>query len=1524
MAENSKHKKATRISKLEEATIIQAGNDLIASDSEQSESEDEQITAVNEMDQVRRAQNLQFQALLATRAKEDSVTQAKHVESTWERLDEELTIASLVSKKDSGEDTLDPRSYQIELFERAKNRNIIAVLDTGSGKTLIAVLLLKHTLQQELIDRAHGKQHKIAIFLVDSVTLVFQQAAVLRNNLDQEVGHFFGAMGPDLWDAETWQKHFAKNMVIVCTADIVHQALLNAFVKMDQINLLIFDEAHHTKKEHPYARIIRDSYFKTEPLSRPKIFGMTASPIDAKVNIAEAASHLELLLDSQIATTSKISALREVVRRPREEVWTYTKLKEPFETQLFQRMREPFGAIKILSPVFGFALNASSELGRWCADQTWAIALADDVMPKLYGFMTKGPDGDSNLAVKIEKDLEQVKNACEAVKDHHFGDPMEPEQLSSKVQALLQILKHHFGRSKDCKCIVFTERRNTAKILLLLCEKLGIPNLRPGVLVGVRNSDLTGTTTFRQQFLALVKFRKGEVNCLFATSVAEEGLDIPDCNVVIRFNLYETLIQYIQSRGRARHINSTYIHLLEEGNSAQTKRIQDVQQSEFLTLYKKNMMQAFCRALPGDRLLHDDEKELERLLGKDGGKRVYVIPSTGAKLTYKHATHVLARYAESLQYEKDSSAQVSYFTRPVAGMFVCEVILPEKSPIRGLVGLPETSKLLAKQTVAFDACLLLRKQKLLDDNFRSIYHKRLPAMRNAKLAIVSKKTNQYTMICKPSIWNENQGNVPEKLYGMVFKFIPLEKLDRERRSIALLTRVKLPTIPKFPLYLENDKEIIIESIVFDSTVAVHATDLTHLSQFNVAAFRDVFHKTFDATAEQFPYWLAPIRSEAQLDSSSVLLRDVIDWETLREINDNDELKWSKDMDPGFLLDRFLYDGWDGKKRYFPLSVDTSLRPSDPPPPDMPHRKWTKDILNYSLSLSKNSRVKFLENADWEQPVLQAECVCLRRNFLDRATEAERTETTRCVICPQPLTISAIPVPTVTSILAFPAIMNRLQSYLIVLEGCEHLGLKIRTDYALEAFTKDSDNTEEHRSLQVHVQRGMGKNYERLEFLGDCFLKMATSITLFCQYPDDDEYDYHVNRMCLICNKNLFNSAIKLNLFNYIRSRGFSRHNWYPPGLELLHGRNFAKNLAAESTHSLGEKTIADVCEALIAACLLSGGKENRFDTAVQSVTIFVDSENHKATCWKDYINSYVKPSYQVKCSDGFEADLANKIFAKLNYRFKYPALLRSAFTHPSYPSAWAKVPCYQRLEFLGDSLLDMVCVEYLFERFPDKDPQWLTEHKMAMVSNKFLGALAVKLGFHRHLQHFSNPIQTSVTQYAEDLQLAEEEGNGAMDYWLATKDSPKCLPDMVEAFLAAIFVDSGFNYTVIEYFFKKHIKPYFVDISLYDSFANKHPTTYLYNQLTGIYSCTNYCLKSGEIPAVGNEQPTILAAVMIHGISVAEATGISSRYAKVRASEMALKEISGMLRDEFRVKFGCDCEDSDQVKGVAVDQGTAV
>ena len=123
---------------------------------------------------------------------------------------------------------------------------------------------------------------------------------------------------------------------------------------------------------------------------------------------------------------------------------------------------------------------------------------------------------------------------------------------------------------------------------------------------------------------------------------------------------------------------------------------------------------------------------------------------------------------------------------------------------------------------------------------------------------------------------------------------------------------------------------------------------------------------------------------------------------------------------------------------------------------------------------------------------------------------------------------------------FSAIIHRLDSYLVALEAFSLFGLRVKPDLALEAMTKDSDNTEEHRAEQLHLQRGMGKNYERLEFLGDCFLKLATSITLYSTNPDDNEFEYHVRRMLMICNSNLLKTAQEAKLYEYIRSMAFSR------------------------------------------------------------------------------------------------------------------------------------------------------------------------------------------------------------------------------------------------------------------------------------------------------------------------------------------------------------------------------------------------
>jgi endoribonuclease Dicer len=135
----------------------------------------------------------------------------------------------------------------------------------------------------------------------------------------------------------------------------------------------------------------------------------------------------------------------------------------------------------------------------------------------------------------------------------------------------------------------------------------------------------------------------------------------------------------------------------------------------------------------------------------------------------------------------------------------------------------------------------------------------------------------------------------------------------------------------------------------------------------------------------------------------------------------------------------------------------------------------------------------------------------------------------------------------------PAIIHRFESYLIALEACNVLDLSVSPALALEALTKDSDNSEEHGEDKINFKSGMGANYERLEFLGDCFLKMATSLSVFVQQPDENEFEFHVRRMVMLCNQNLLETAVgkkkvtlsdgeerDLELYKYIRTDAFSR------------------------------------------------------------------------------------------------------------------------------------------------------------------------------------------------------------------------------------------------------------------------------------------------------------------------------------------------------------------------------------------------
>ncbi|KAF2473917.1 dicer-like protein-like protein 1 [Lindgomyces ingoldianus] len=1462
-------------------------------------------------DEKRRAQNEIFRAFASKKA--EDITEQDVKDAIQDADDELLSIRDILAKQKTSAQITNPRDYQTELFQRAKEENIIAVLDTGSGKTHIATLLLRHILDDELEQRAKGAPQKIAFFLVDSVNLVFQQANVLRCGLDHNVEGICGAMGAHLWVKQTWEKLFANNMVVVCTAEVLVQCMMHSFITVPRVNLLIFDEAHHAKNNHPYARLMKD-YYLSEPdvAKRPRIFGMTASPVDANVDIKQAAQSLEALLHCKIATASDLALLANNISRPTEEVAKYTRLKCSFETSLHAELKSRYGDIAAFKKLFENSKIIGSELGRWPADMYWSFAFSEEEAKKIEMreerkfHKLKNEDSIS----KLDEEIARVREAAEFVRHHEFGKPSPTAQdLSPKVLLLYDWLNLYYSRTAEARCIVFVERRSTARLLNLIFSEIGGSNLHSDMLVGVNSTFGDLNISLRSQVMTVARFRRGDLNCLFSTSVAEEGLDIPQCNLIVRFDLYKTMIAYVQSRGRARHRNSKYLHMVEEGNSSHYSTVLQTRTAE-------KVMRDFCNGLPSDRCVNEINDEVEQFLASERSFRNYTVPESGARLTYRTSLSVLAHFVASLPAPNmEVCLQPTYIVERVGGKFICEVVLPEYSPIISARGIAYSKKAIAKCSAAFEMCLKLRGEALLDENLLPTYTKQLPAMRNALLAISSKKKDLYTMRVKPKFWGLEYGTVPKCLYLTVVDVSA--GLDRPHQPLGLLTRDYFPQMPPFPLYLNDGRPTQVLSTPMVTAIPISMETIELLTKLTLQVFKDVFAKEFEKDITKMTYWVVPIRSEmtTSINCNSEKPRDLIDWDQIHEVVEEKEYRWTPEMPDEFLADKYIVDNWDGGRRFYTISVVPGVKPHDPVPNFSPRHKFMADILDYSVSLWTKSRVKCVW--DESQPVMEVEKIPFRRNLLAlvETDEDEVRLNLKAYVCPQPLRISALTTRFVAMCYAFPAIIHRFDDFLIAIDACHLLGLDIGPSLALEALTKDSENTDEHGEEKINFKSGMGPNYERLEFMGDCFLKMATSISTFVQQPDENEFEFHVRRMVMLCNKNLFKAAGKYKLYEYVRTMAFSRRLWYPEGLKLTKGKGAKKNGPRVIKHSLGDKSVADVCEAFIGAAFMEHNELGRFDPknwdqAVKAVKVLVDSEDHLMEKYSDYYAAYEKPKYQLAEATASQMDLAKRIEEKHPYHFRYPRLLRSAFIHPSQAFMWENIPNYQRLEFLGDSLLDMVFIQYLFYRYTDKDPQWLTEHKMPMVSNKFLGALCVSLGFHTHIRQNNAVLTSQIRDYVTEVQEAEREAKGSLDYWTTVSEPPKCLADVVEAYVAAIYVDAEFDFTVVQQFFDMHIKRFFINMHLYDAFANSHPTTRLTKLLNTNFGCREWRIATRTCEAtIPGARPTVIAMVQIHWKIVFDGSAVSGRYARIKASNAALEKLEGLPQYKFKKRYECDCED---------------
>ena len=176
---------------------------------------------------------------------------------------------------------LQPRAYQLEMLEDSMQRNIVVAMDTGSGKTQVAILRMAAELER-------CKPHKKVWFLCPTVALVEQQHSVVSIQLPSYQSLILsGSDGVDKWStAQIWEDVLLNVHIVVCTPQVLYDALVHGFVLMKDIALLVFDEAHHCHANHVMNRIMQVFYHPLKDNSAaeiPYILGLTASPrINAK------------------------------------------------------------------------------------------------------------------------------------------------------------------------------------------------------------------------------------------------------------------------------------------------------------------------------------------------------------------------------------------------------------------------------------------------------------------------------------------------------------------------------------------------------------------------------------------------------------------------------------------------------------------------------------------------------------------------------------------------------------------------------------------------------------------------------------------------------------------------------------------------------------------------------------------------------------------------------------------------------------------------------------------------------------------------------------------------------------------------------------------------------------------------------------------------------------------------------------------------------------------------------------------
>ncbi|KAJ5301638.1 hypothetical protein N7508_006501 [Penicillium antarcticum] len=1217
-----------------------------------------------------------------------------------------------------------PREYQLEMLEASRKENIIVAR---------------------------------IWFLVPTVALALQQHEVISRQVPSvKTKVLTGLDSVELWTEQSiWDEVLKDARVAVATHAILADALTHGFVKMSQIALLVFDEAHHCMRRHPANKIMQNHYHpmlqRSAPAAVPHILGLTASPI-----VRSDRKELELI-------EANLNAVCKTPKAHRSELLENTHHPQLERISYNPAIHEDYGqGSRFLQPLFNCCLSynieedpyiealrkegKSAELQNilasgktYCNEQLKKFL---EVSRHIYEELG-GAAVDYYIGASIDHFRNSINDSSELLDCSQLervyllesldGMPLrdvsihEGNQSSEKLDRVIDFLVKM--DQPDFSGLIFVQRRATVSVLARMLS------ITPATQNRFQCAPYVGWSTNRHrkeslgdllhrdmQRDTLEEFKAGRKNLIVTTDVLEEGIDMSSCSMVICFDKPGNVKSFVQRRGRARHLKSTYGMMISTKDMAldlanwvqlEQEMIQAYQDDQSAALTANEAMQHlhhFCSVLPVDEYV-DNRPLFSFEENSTGLKR--------ATVTLPNSVHPAVRRTQGKKWWR--------------------------------------TELAARKEAAFHAYQALHEYGLVNDNL-------LPLTRKAELRFTDQKNlpsvvdamEQYDPIVDIAhAWTSGQ------LYETRLRVDRDGSVD-ENLAISMILPIPLPMPSPITLHLEVDTTLLLS---FDQPVLVADVSAEALDQMrNTTAL----------------YLQAPSSRERGPERDFVVLfAPAIPWQQLQE--------WLTQH--------------DGRE----ASLDLYNQGKQPSGIIRDHGKFTepRTFVRWIIpdQITKSTPV-------------EVECRPLprRRNLLQ--TRAVNTEdgdadsVKKLYTMPaSAVTVDKLPLRQAIFGLFISAILDRLQASLVahrlndtILKG---VGIKDISHVITAISTPIAQAT---------------TNYQRYEFFGDSVLKFTVSCQLFFTNTKWHEGYLSESRDKLIQNSRLARAALDNGIDSFILTDRFTPRRWAAPIIS-------AKQTQPTKKRQMSTKVLADVVESLIGAAYMDGGIHkaqaclHRF---LPEITMFT---------------SEISPAI-VPAGRGVSNIINQHSLAKLiGYTFNDPALLTEALTHPSCEYDLC-TQSYQRLEFLGDAVLDMV-VMAVFPNHPvEMDQGAMTILKHSVVNANLLAFLCMDLAVYEesssmpqfstngrrlsktpsydqiHLWRFLRSHGPNITDAREvcvqRYQSLRDRIHHALDHataypWelFARLAADKFFSDIIESVLGAIFVDSGGNLDVCHSFVER-------------------------------------------------------------------------------------------------------------------------